>query len=129
MKSSDMKFEYPDDREYFEDLFSEVGGLTQNSVHFDFRDPDEKRREFNRIRNRIFEELESMHGSDCQLKCHFECEGVSTQVDHLTGLPVPTKICLTKPFDYTTSTHLITVFVYNLHQPPDTGGSQCPAKP
>lgn len=86
MKSSKIQFEHLKDRKYFEDLFHAVGGLEGNMYHFDFRDPVEKRKEFNQIRNQVFEELKLKHGDQCQLVCHPECEGIVSQVDHLIPL-------------------------------------------
>ena len=38
-------FEYPEDEEFFDDLFKNHGGIECNIHHFDFRSPEEKRNE------------------------------------------------------------------------------------
>ncbi len=86
MNHLESDFQYLEDRDYFEDLFFDVGGLEHNYQHFDFSDPNEKRNKFNKIRKSIFEELQSKHGNVCQLKCHPDCEGNGTQVDHVIPL-------------------------------------------
>ena len=47
-------FEFKGDKDYFDELFSDLGGVHNHIHHFDFRDPKDKRDEFNKIRRRIF---------------------------------------------------------------------------
>ncbi|MBN2785885.1 MAG: HNH endonuclease [Pontiellaceae bacterium] len=86
MKQPELDFEYSEDRDFFDDLFRDHGGVDQNNQHFDFRDPAEKRAEFNKIRKSVFADLQSRVGNICQLGCHPDCEGTGTQVDHLIPL-------------------------------------------
>ena len=81
-----MDFEFSEDREYFDRCFTCWGGLDSRMDLFDFRDPELKRKEFEKIRNKVFEELKVSYGESCQLKCHEDCTGVATQVDHLIPL-------------------------------------------
>ncbi len=52
-----MDFEFSEDREYFDRCFTCWGGLDSRMDLFDFRDPELKRKEFDKIRNKVFEEL------------------------------------------------------------------------
>jgi 5-methylcytosine-specific restriction endonuclease McrA len=81
-----MDFEYPEDKKYFDELFDEIGRLKGNRNLFDFRDQGLKRNEFNKIRNSILSDLIDKYGDTCQLKCHADCSGVATEVDHLIPL-------------------------------------------
>lgn len=80
-----MKFEFPEDRKYFESLFG-VSNIDQCSDFFDFRDPKVKRKEFSLIRKKVFANLIEKHGFVCQLSCHEDCLQKPTQVDHLIPL-------------------------------------------
>lgn len=80
------RFKYKEDRDYFESMFLELGGLDLFIGLFDFRDVDEKRKEFNSMRNKIFDGLVKKYGSECQLKCHKDCTNLATVVDHLMPL-------------------------------------------
>ncbi len=54
---------------------------------FDFRDPSLKRKEFNKIRNKVFKELILKHGKKCQLNIHPDCDKVKIyDVDHYIPL-------------------------------------------
>ncbi len=79
-------FEYPEDEEFFDDLFENHGGIKYNIHHFDFRSPKEKRNEFNKIRNNIFKELQEKHGDVCQLNTHPDCKNTGAVVDHFIPL-------------------------------------------
>lgn len=81
-----MQFDYAEDREFFEQLLDDCGGIAQQSELFDFRDPREKRREFGRIRHEVFAELIARLGSRCELACHPDCAGMAEEVDHLVPL-------------------------------------------
>lgn len=83
-----MEFEYVEDEGFFAQLLEEIppGGSTFESL-FDFRNPKEKRREFNRIRTRVEEVLINKYGLKCQLALNERCnidEGV--EIDHLIPL-------------------------------------------
>ena len=79
-------FDHAEDRAFFEELLEEVGGLADWQHLFDLRDPELKRREFNRSRYRIHEALLSTDGERCQLRCHGDCSGAPDEVDHLVPL-------------------------------------------
>jgi len=86
MKTISLSFDYPEDQLEFEDRLRASGGLEQNQHLFDFREPQIKRKEFNKIRNQIFEELRTRHGNCCQLRCHPDCTEIGVEVDHLIPL-------------------------------------------
>ena len=71
-------FDHPEDRDHFETVLENLGGVDANSHLFDFRDPDLKRKEFNAIRDAVFAELQRCYGTSCQLRCHEGCGGVGT---------------------------------------------------
>lgn len=79
-------FDRPEDRDHFDTVLENIGGVDANSPLFDFRDPDLKRKEFNAIRDAVFAELQRRYGTGCQLCCHEDCGGVGTVVDHLIPL-------------------------------------------
>ena len=81
-----MNFEFKEDEEHFASLLEVIGGLDENRCLFDFRSPDLKRKEFNKIRNKIFQELVNKYGSSCQLNCHEDCSGEGKEVDHIIPL-------------------------------------------
>ena len=80
------KFKFIEDEQYFESLFSTLGGIASNMDLFDFRLPEVKRKEFNKIRNGVHEELTKKYGLVCQLKCHSDCADSPDEVDHLIPL-------------------------------------------
>lgn len=79
-------FSNKEDKDYFDSLFQDFGGLPKNIDLFDFREPQIKRKEFNKIRSKIFQDLKSKFGSVCQLKCHQDCTNSADEVDHLIPL-------------------------------------------
>lgn len=79
-------FKYTEDYDYFEKLLQESGGVNVWSHIFDMREPDTKRREFGKIRNKVFTILCDKNGPTCQLKCHEDCSNVPDEVDHLVPL-------------------------------------------
>ena len=80
-------FEFEEDREHFEQVLRDNGGVDANSHLFDFRDPDQvKRKEFNSLRDKAFADLKETYGSTCQLSCHPDCGKVGDVVDHLIPL-------------------------------------------
>jgi 5-methylcytosine-specific restriction endonuclease McrA len=81
-----MEFEFSEDEMYFAKLFSSMGGLDSHLELFDFRPPTEKRQEFNRMRDTVFNGLIQNYGDSCQLKYHNDCSGIAKQVDHLIPL-------------------------------------------
>jgi 5-methylcytosine-specific restriction endonuclease McrA len=86
MEETSLTFEYPEDERAFNERLSDCGGIENNRDLFDFRDPLKKRKEFNQIRNQVFEELKVRFGSSCLLKCHPDCTNIGTEVDHLIPL-------------------------------------------
>ena len=81
-----LKFEFQEDRDFFQDLFESLGGVDKFEDLFDFADPSEKRKAFGSIRNRVYEELVAEYGDVCMLKYHAECNDKAEQVDHLIPL-------------------------------------------
>ena len=79
-------FDNPEDKDHFDYVLQDIGGVDSNSHLFDFHAPDLKRREFNAIRDAFFAELSRRYGAGCQLRCHDDCGGVGTVVDHLIPL-------------------------------------------
>ena len=79
-------FDYPEDNDHFDGVLQDIGGVDTYSHLFDFRDPDLKRKEFNSIRDAVFAGLKRRYGKGCQLRCHDDCCGVGTVVDHLIPL-------------------------------------------
>lgn len=85
-----LKFEYPEDYKFFLNLLSNGKDKLFNKKfkdYFDFRDPKIKRKEFNVIRNRTFEELKKKYGLKCQLKIHLYCSKIKKfDIDHFIPL-------------------------------------------
>ena len=81
-----MDFEFKEDEQHFVSLFLLIGGLEGNRCLFDFRPPDLKRKEFNKIRHTVFQKLLDEYGNYCQLHCHEDCTGEAKEVDHLIPL-------------------------------------------
>ena len=81
-----MDFEFLEDEQYFNELLREFGGILKNTMLFDFRDHDLKRKEFNRIRKSMLSDLIDRYGDSCQLNFHEECGGKATEIDHLIPL-------------------------------------------
>ncbi|MEQ5790820.1 hypothetical protein J4E06_07135 [Muricauda sp. NFXS6] len=79
-------FEYPEDEQFFDDLFEDYGGVERNIHLFDFRPSKDKRNEFNKIRNKVFKMLHKQHGDLCQLNNHPDCSNKGTVVDHFIPL-------------------------------------------
>ncbi len=71
-----MKFEYPEDREFFVNLLNKGDDKTFDEKfgdYFDFRHPAIKRWEFNKVRKKILEELIERYKGECQLQLHEDC--------------------------------------------------------
>ena len=81
-----MNFEFKEDEEHFASLLEVIGGFDENRCLFDFGSPDLKRKEFNKIRNSIFQDLINNYGTSCQLNCHKDCSGEGKEVDHIIPL-------------------------------------------
>ena len=79
-------FEFQEDAEYFEQLFSDSGMSDFKKEYFDFRDPDIKRAEFGKIRDSVFETLKEKYGNVCQLEYSDDCTAQAEQVDHIIPL-------------------------------------------
>lgn len=75
-------FEYLEDLLFFENLFGSKIHNTGLEKLFDFSYATEKRKSFNKIRNKVFEELRSKYGETCQLG--YDCCDLSSgyAVDH-----------------------------------------------
>lgn len=81
-----MYFENIEDEKFFDKLLEKIGGLEKNKRLFDFRDPNLKRNEFNKICKPMFTKLVKKYGNSCQLCCHDDCELEATEIDHLIPL-------------------------------------------
>ena len=79
-------FQDSDDEAYFKGLFKNIGGIETNKHYFDFRNPKDKRAEFGKIRDGVYEDLVKRYGDVCQLKCHSDCTNSANEVDHLIPL-------------------------------------------
>ncbi len=85
-----MKFEYPEDREFFANLLA--GGVEERleaefSDYFDFRHPAIKRWEFDKFRKKLMPELVEKYGGQCQLRLHPDCSKEEVyQIDHIIPL-------------------------------------------
>jgi 5-methylcytosine-specific restriction endonuclease McrA len=80
------KFTYKEDQQAMEELLTEHGGIIANFELFDFRSPDIKRKEFQTLRNNVFNELVGEYGESCRLQSHPGCTIKAEQVDHLIPL-------------------------------------------
>ena len=83
-----MKFEHAEDLLFFEGLLVKEKGQSIDDFQsmFDFREPQIKRKEFNKIRDLILSQLKELHGEKCMLSlamCDIESKLVA---DHLIPL-------------------------------------------
>jgi len=83
-----MNFKYAADKEYFEkNVFGRKLKVEDIETYFDFSNPNQKRFEFNKIRNKIYRTLLSRYGKVCFLKIENICnEKSGFDVDHLIPL-------------------------------------------
>ena len=83
-----QKFEFVEDEKYFSKLLCEKGeDISKYYSLFDFRKPALKRREFNKIRNSIFNNLLKLKGSVCGLSFDKICDiNSGFNVDHVIPL-------------------------------------------
>lgn len=83
-----MDFQYPEDEKFFEELLCTPGSsLERFSDLFDFRNPRDKRREFNCLRHKLLIGLMERFGSTCMLKIALDCDAsTGLQIDHLIPL-------------------------------------------
>lgn len=84
-----MQFEFPEDQAFFEALLindAEHLSIKDFEHLFDFRAPDVKRSEFNRIRNTVFETLVQRDGLRCLLNLEVCDPARGFVVDHLIPL-------------------------------------------
>lgn len=113
MTKNKTKFENPEDRDFFEKLLCGNSTTIDSYGHFfDFRPVAEKRREFNRCRKKLFEDLSQKYGKDCFLKYPCLCDlNSGLAIDHLIPLstnklnkalrqlkPLPGKKVITQSF-------------------------------
>lgn len=81
------EFEFREDRDYFEKLLCSESQTIENFIHlFDFRPVIEKRKEFNKHRNKLKELLISNHGEECMLKLSMCDLSSGIAIDHLIPL-------------------------------------------
>lgn len=85
-----LAFEYPEDKAYFAALLAggdEAVLEAEFAELFDFRDPDEKRTEFNRMRPHILPEIIDTCKTACQLRIHPDCSSTGAwHIDHIIPL-------------------------------------------
>lgn len=85
-----MDFQYKEDKEFFINFLANGNELLFNGKYvsmFDFRDPKEKRTEFNLIRKDIFNKLMEENGKNCQLRISPKCmKSGKFHVDHFIPL-------------------------------------------
>lgn len=83
-----IQFEFEEDRRFFSELLcAEEENIEKYFELFDFRDPSEKRREFNKRRNELLEQLLKLQGRRCLINYDGLCNlwsGIT--VDHLIPL-------------------------------------------
>jgi len=83
-----IPFEYETDRKFFSDLLCEEAERVEKYLPlFDFRPPNEKRKEFNRVRDELLGQLVLLYGHVCLLGFEELCDldsGIA--VDHLIPL-------------------------------------------
>lgn len=85
-----MKFEYPEDREFFANLLT--GGDEKRLEiefldYFDFRHPAIKRWEFNKVKKKLLAELILKYDGKCQLHIHPDCsKDGKFEPDHIIPL-------------------------------------------
>ncbi len=79
-----MNFEFDEDRLYFE----KVMGVPIKKIEtlFDFRDARIKRKEFNRVRNILFQELKKRYGITCMLALTCCNSDSGFVIDHIIPL-------------------------------------------
>lgn len=83
-----IEFEFLADRDFFKKyLNTESNDELENfKTLFDFRPNEIKRKEFNKARNRLFTDLEKLHGQACMLNLEI-CDPTSKLVvDHIIPL-------------------------------------------
>lgn len=85
---SELDFEYDADREFFENLLEDLVQMEDINVArlFDFRAPVLKRKEFNRIRNKLFRNLVDIYGEVCMLGTDLCDLSSGFAVDHIIPL-------------------------------------------
>ncbi len=90
----DNNFQYKSDYKYYLDKLANGDEILFKKKFlklFDFREPIVKRKEFNKIRNKVFKELVSKYGKRCQLNLSPNCGKVELfDVDHF--IPLSTNV-------------------------------------
>lgn len=81
-----IDFEFSQDKEFFDELFNELGGVEKFPELFDFSNPKAKRDDFSKIRDQVFLKLKSQFGDVCMLKSHRDCSQRAENVDHFIPL-------------------------------------------
>jgi hypothetical protein len=85
-----VEFEYPEDREFFANLFADGDqNRLDNEFYelFDFRHQVIKRSEFSETREKLFAELIDKYGKKCQLHIHPDCSKEEIyEPDHILPL-------------------------------------------
>lgn len=83
-----IDFEYPEDKLFFERLL--INGtktrIENFQNYFDFRNPIEKRKEFNSKRKSVLNQLVERHGLNCMLRLGCCDMKSGTAIDHLIPL-------------------------------------------
>jgi 5-methylcytosine-specific restriction endonuclease McrA len=84
------KFEFLEDRKFFESLFEDIGPIESWLHLLDFSDHDKKQINFNKERNQVFLRLKAQYRSVCHLAYPNICTGRSEAIDHM--IPLATNI-------------------------------------
>lgn len=85
---TEINFEFKEDRDFFQDLLcNKKEELEDYYELFDFRDPKIKRKEFNKIRNKLLRDLIKRKEKICELKLCEDCDiNKEINLDHLIPL-------------------------------------------
>jgi 5-methylcytosine-specific restriction endonuclease McrA len=85
-----MRFKYEEDEYFFKDLFNTSNKETYTFDHFfDFRNPHVKRKAFNRMKKKLYNDMIELYGERCMLSYDNICDPESGFVlDHI--IPIST---------------------------------------
>lgn len=76
-------FDHSEDRDFFDELFADLGGVEKFSHMFDFRPSKMKRSEFD---SQIMSKLKELYGDVCVLNLIDGCSNKAEHVDHFIPL-------------------------------------------
>jgi len=81
-----LEFKFLEDRLFFETLFQDVGPLDSWAHLFDFTHQDQKRANFNKIRDQTFSKLMAQPQPVCHLAYPGICTEIPEAIDHIIPL-------------------------------------------